>query len=164
LTFARRQQRNDPRRKEEQSQPSPRSSHALHRKTSQHGRAKSAVMKNPDAEPSVDGCLLMLRLFEGVAAAVSVVLFLSWLFFCRAAFFVVADSHSNNFATRCLFPSRHPLIAICCRFRRAAFSSWLIATPTICQSLIASRHSPPFNSPVAIRYSLPFSLVGQFAG
>jgi hypothetical protein len=56
----------------------------------------------------------MLRLFEGVAAAVSVVLFLSWLLcravsvvailvvavlswlvFCRAAFFVVADSHSN---------------------------------------------------------------------
>jgi hypothetical protein len=99
LTFARRQQRNDPRRKEEQSQPSPRSSHALHRKTSQHGRAKSAVMKNPDAEPSVDGCLLMLRLFEGVTAAVSVVLFLSWLFplwlflswllFCRGWFSVV---------------------------------------------------------------------------
>jgi hypothetical protein len=58
----------------------------------------------------------MLRLFEGVTAAVSVVLFLSWLLFrrgysCRgcfsfaavlswlvfrrAAFFVVADSHSN---------------------------------------------------------------------
>jgi hypothetical protein len=101
LTFARRQQCNDLRRKEEQSQPSPRSSHALHRKTSQHGRAKSAVMKNPDAEPSVDGCLLMLRLFEGVAAAVSVVLFLSWLLFCRGWFSVVL-----------------------------LFSSWLIATPT----------------------------------
>jgi hypothetical protein len=62
---------------------------------------KALSWKNPDAEPSVDGCLLMLRLFEGVAAAVSVVLFLSWLLFCRGWFSVVL-----------------------------LFSSWLIATPT----------------------------------
>ncbi|MDT7973489.1 MAG: hypothetical protein RRB24_11735 [Armatimonadota bacterium] len=72
----------------------------------------------------------MLRLFEGVAAAVSVVLFLSWLFplwlflswllFCRGWFSVVL-----------------------------LFSSWLIATPT----------SLPFDhSPFATRYS-PFAAV-----
>jgi hypothetical protein len=46
---------------------------------------------------------------------------------------VVADSHSNNqlsFAQSSV-AIRHSL----------PFSSWLIATPTICQSLIASRHS-----------------------
>jgi hypothetical protein len=91
---------------------------------------KALSWKNPDAEPSVDGCLLMLRLFEGVAAAVSVVLFLSWLFplwlflswllFCRGWFSVVL-----------------------------LFSSWLIATPT----------SLPFDhSPFATRYS-PFAAV-----
>jgi hypothetical protein len=92
----------------------------------------------------------MLRLFEGVASAVSVVLFLSWLFlslpflswllFRRAAFFVVADSHSNNFATRCLFPSRHSLIAICCRFRRGCF--FVVANSHSNNLPVANRQSP----------------------
>jgi hypothetical protein len=92
---------------------------------------KALSWKNPDAEPSVNGCLLMLRLFEGVAAAVSVVLFLSWLLFCRGWFSVVL-----------------------------LFSSWLIATPTSLpfdHSPFATRYSP-FAAvlPVANRHLLPF--------
>jgi hypothetical protein len=73
----------------------------------------------------------MLRLFEGVAAAVSVVLFLSWLLFCRGWFSVVL-----------------------------LFSSWLIATPTSLpfdHSPFATRYSP-FAAvlPVANRHLLPF--------
>jgi hypothetical protein len=83
----------------------------------------------------------MLRLFEGVTAAVSVVLFLSWLFplwlflswllFCRGWFSVVL-----------------------------LFSSWLIATPTSLpfdHSPFATRYSP-FAAvlPVANRHLLPF--------
>ncbi|MDT7897609.1 MAG: hypothetical protein RRB12_06545 [Armatimonadota bacterium] len=55
---------------------------------------------------------------------------------CHSAI-VVADSHSNKFATRCLFPSRQSLIANRCRYL-----SWLIATPTclpFAHSLLAIR-------------------------
>jgi hypothetical protein len=95
----------------------------------------------------------------GVFSSLSVVwLLLPYLaaIFCRAAFFVVANSHSN----KSLIANRQSL----------SFPSWLIlsrliAAPTNRQRCrLTIRHSLPFNSPVAIRYSLPFSLVGQFAG
>jgi hypothetical protein len=126
----------------------------------------------------------MLRLFEGVAAAVSVVLFLSWLLFCRGWFSVVLLFSSWLIATPTSLPFDHspfatrysPFAAVlpvanrhllpfpsCCFFVVANSHSSNLPVANR-QSLIASRQSLPFNSPVAIRYSLPFSLVGQFAG
>jgi len=106
-------------------------------------------MENPDAEPSVDGCLLMLRLFEGVTAAVSVVLFLSWLF-CCGWFSVVLLFSSWLIATPTSLPFDHsPFAAVL-----PVANRHLLSFPSCCFFVVANSHSS--NLPVANRQPPPF--------